>query len=266
MAPNPKRDKALKIEDLDANGVGIRSYQKKKVSDVPTLLFFHGGGFVVGDLETLDDFCKEIAYRADVRVVSSNYPLAPEHPFPEGVESAYETAVWVYENLDVNHLTVGGSSAGANIAAVVCAMAWVRKGPPIESQILLCPCTDFHMIEPSCQEMAEGYNLTLEQMQWFRGKYMASEEQWDHPYASPLLAKNLSGLPRALVVTAQLDPLCDQGRLYAQRLKDAGVESVDSYYEGMVHGFMTIAPDTAAKEKCLNEIADWLTVEVPVQA
>lgn len=217
-------------------------------SALPCLVFFHGGGFVIGGLDTHDVLCRTLANEAAVRVVSVDYRLAPEHPHPAAVEDSFAALEWVEANagrlgIDPNVIAVGGDSAGGNLAAVVSLMARDRKGPAIAYQLLIYPVTDMSGTRQwgSRKEFAEGYFLEKKTMEWFEAQYLGDDEAArSAPTASPLLADNLAQLPPALVITAGFDPLRDEGAAYAQALKGAGNRAEHVNYEGMIHGFFNM--------------------------
>lgn len=247
-APPPEQvEQVAKVENRMISGadgdIPARIYWPSDAKDLPILVYYHGGGFVVCDLETHDGICRALTNKAETIVVSVDYRLAPEHKFPAGPEDCYAATKWVSENAsslggDASRLSIGGDSAGGNFAAVVALMAKERGGPSIDHQILLYPVTDNNLNSQSYLDNAEGYFLTREMMGWFWGHYV--EDDGLHPHASPLRADDLSGLPRALVITAQYDPLRDEGQAYAKRLVEAGVDVEEKEYAGMIHGFATM--------------------------
>ena len=217
-------------------------------SALPCLVYFHGGGFVIGGLQTHDVLCRSLANEAAVRVVSVDYRLAPEHRYPAAVEDCYAALEWVEGNagvlgIDPNAVAVGGDSAGGNLAAAVCILARDRKGPSVVFQLLIYPVTDMagSRIWGSREAFAEGYFLEKKTMDWFEAQYFGDDAAHrSEPAASPLLAENLKNLPPAYIVTAGFDPLRDEGKAFAEALKAAGnaVDYVD--YEGMIHGFFNM--------------------------
>ncbi len=226
--------------------IALRIYTPRGTAPFPLLVFFHGGGWVIGDIDTHDGMCRSLANGAGCVVVSVDYRLAPEHPFPAAPEDCYAATQWVAQNAaslqgDASRIAVGGDSAGGNLAAVVCLMARDRGGPKLDFQLLIYPATDLRMQSPSIDENAEGYMLTKRNMLWYRGHYLARDADKLNPLASPLLAKNLSGLPPTLIITAEYDPLRDEGEQYAARLTAAGVPVTVSRYSGMIHGFLSMA-------------------------
>ena len=239
-----------KIEDRKIPGpagdIPVRIYTPLDAkSDVlPSLVFFHGGGFVIGDLETHDDLCRCLANHGGCRVVSVDYRLAPEHPFPAAVDDCYAVTKWVAEHPAEfgihGPIAVGGDSAGGNLAAVVALLA-KTQGPTIAFQLLIYPVTQLGGPElPSMEENAKGYFLERESMQWFTRMYCPDAAHHGDPRLSPLRAADLSGLPPAYVVTAGFDPLRDEGKAYADKLDAAGVSVTYVNYPGMIHGFFSL--------------------------
>ena len=226
------------------------------------MVYFHGGGWVVCDLDTHDVVCRAIARRAEAVVVSVDYRLAPDHKFPAAVTDAYAATEWVAANaerlgIDPTRISVGGDSAGGNLATVVSLMSREKNGPSIALQALVYPVTDLSSFEtPSYREFAEGHHLSRVQMEWFRGHYLASPEDCGNPYASPLLARDLSGLPPALIITAECDPLRDEGEAYAKRLEEAGVTVTCTRYPGMIHPFFSLPGAIPQALDAIQQVAD----------
>ncbi len=226
--------------------IALRTYTPvdAKEAMLPALVFFHGGGFVIGDLDTHDDLCRCLANGSGCRVVSVDYRLAPEHPFPAAVEDCFAATKWVAEHageLGISGpIAVGGDSAGGNLAAVVAQLA-KTQGPAIAFQLLIYPVTQLGGPEmPSMEENAKGYFLERESMQWFTRMYCPDVSQQSDPRMSPLRAKDLAGLPPAYVATAGFDPLRDEGKAYADKLDAAGVSVTYVNYPGMIHGFFSL--------------------------
>lgn len=243
--------------------IPVRIYTPGGTPPFPVLVYFHGGGWVIGDIETHDNTCRELTNAAGCVVVSVDYRLAPEHKFPAPLDDCYAATCWVAEHApnigaDASRLAVGGDSAGGNLAAAVALMARDRGGPRITHQLLVYPVTDHSFETVSYRENAEGYLLTKQAMKWFWDHYLRSAEDGANPLASPLRSNNLGGLPPATVITAEFDPLRDEGEAYGHRLRGAGVDATVSRYEGMIHGFfgMTAAVDKA--REAMGEAANAL--------
>lgn len=223
----------------------------------PCLVYYHGGGWVFGDLDGVDSICRAVANRAGCKVVSVDYRLAPEHKFPAPFDDCYAALKWVANHgseigVDARRLAVGGDSAGGNLAAAVTIKARDERGPAIRHQVLVYPVTNHDFGTASYSSNAEGYLLTRAMMRWFWNHYLSSAEDGRNPCASPLIAQSLADLPPALVLTAEFDPLRDEGEAYAARLENAGVNVRLKRYEGLIHGFwqmpgvFPIALDAAA--------------------
>lgn len=205
-------------------------------------LYFHGGGWVLNSIDTHDDVGRRIAAASGCQIVNVDYRLAPEHPYPAAVEDAYAVLEWVATEgpklgIDPTAIAVAGDSAGGNLAAALCQMTRDRGGPPIAHQALLYPITDCDLTRPSYVRNAEGYFLTTSQMRWFWEHYCPDIDRRREPYASPLRG-DLTGLPPALIYTAEYDPLCDEGEAYAAALTTAGVPVTLRRMEGLIHAFI----------------------------
>lgn len=223
--------------------IPLRVYVPEGNGPFPVLVYYHGGGWVLCDLSVHDSVCTRLANGAHCLVVSVGYRLAPEHKYPAAAEDAYAALQWVVENAaglqgDPQRVAVGGDSAGGTLAAVVSLMARDRGGHRPVFQLLVYPVTDHNFDTPSYRENAEGVLLTRNDMQWFWGHYLASPEDGRQPYASPLRAADVSGLPPAMVATAEYDPLRDEGEAYAARLRQAGVPVALTRYDGLIHAFI----------------------------
>ncbi len=256
-----------KIQDLAAAGpagpIPLRAYTPEGSGPFPVVVYFHGGGWVVGNIESHDGTCRSLANASGCIVVSVEYRLAPEHKFPAATDDAYAAARWVSENADgfggnADRLAVAGDSAGGNLAAVVSLMARDRGGPRIAFQLLVYPVTDFNLDTQSYMDNAEGYFLTRQGMDWFWKHYLSEPSEGSHPHASPLQAESLSGLPPALVITAEYDPLRDEGEAYAERLKAAGVSADCTRYPGMIHGFFGMSQVLDKANDAIREAGDAL--------
>jgi acetyl esterase len=235
-----------------------RLYRPEGAGPWPTTVFLHGGGFVIGDLDTHDQVCRRLCRDAGTVVLSVDYRLAPEHPFPAGVEDALAATRWAATHLDElggdDRLAIGGDSAGGNLSAVV-AQAMPEK---ITAQLLIYPATDVAGDYPSRKENAEGYFLELSMMEWFFLHYVTDVEGLDahDPRLSPLRAVSLSGQPPAVVVTAEFDPLRDEGEAYADRLEAVGVTVERARYDGLIHGFVDMAAVSPSAERAVADTVE----------
>lgn len=245
-----------------AGDVPIRIYRPESSAPLPAVVYFHGGGWVVGDIEMTDAGCRILTNLAQCVTVSVDYRLAPEHRFPAAPEDCYAATRWIAENAgaisaDPARLAVSGTSAGASLATAVAMMARDRGGPRLCYQVLWYPATDATMDTPSHRNFATGnyYFLSRADMEWFWNYYLSSERDKTNPYCCPAAAKDMSGLPPALVITAEYDPLRDEGEEYAARLKRAGVPTRCSRYEGVTHGFVGMAPILAKGRQAIEEAA-----------
>src|SRR3954464_4521727 len=229
----------------------------------PCLVFFHGGGWVIGDLDSHDVVCRKLADEGQLIVVSVDYRRAPEHKFPAAVEDAIAATTWIAGNskslgIDQSRLMVGGDSAGGNLAAVVAIAARDGDGPAIAAQVLIYPAIDFALTHPSHQEPETSILLTHSVIRWFRDHYLNSAADVDDWRASPVRTKTLIGLPPAYVLTAGADPLRDEGDEYAHRLKQAGVPVATKHYPGQFHGFFTMGKLLQQANIAAGEIGVWL--------
>ncbi len=225
-----------------AGDIPVRVYTPAGDGPLPALVHFHGGGWVIGSLNSHDRQCRALANASGHVVIAVEYRLAPEHKYPAAAEDCLAVTEYVMAHpeefgIDGHRVAVGGDSAGGNLAAVVCQMMRDHGDPLPSFQLLVYPVTDHDFGTVSYRDNADGYLLTRASMEWFWNHYLHSAADGAQPYASPLRAEHLSGLPPALVITAEFDPLRDEGEAYAARLKEAGVAVAQTRYDGMVHGF-----------------------------
>ena len=237
-----------------------RVYLPKGSGPFPVLVYFHGGGWVIANLGTYDSSCRALTNAANCIVVSVAYRQAPEHKFPAAAEDAYAATQWVIANAaklkgDPMRVAVGGESAGGNLAAVTCLMARDRQGKMPVHQMLIYPIANYAFDTPSYQENANASPLNKAGMQWFWRQYLTSESDGSNPYASPLRAENLRGLPPATVITADIDPLRSEGQAYAQRLKEAGNAVKVTNYPSVTHEFFGMGAVVKKAKQAVNEAA-----------
>lgn len=247
---------------LPGREIGLRIYKPSNLSQqkLPAIVYFHGGGFVWGLAEFYDDPCSILAGRTQSTIISVNYRYAPEFPFPAGLNDCYESFCYIQKhatqfNVKGDDISVAGDSAGGTLAAAVCLRARDEKGPIIRSQLLIYPGLEYNLEKKSFREMGKDYILTTDLIDWFYSKYLPNKEDRTNPLAMPLNAKDLSRLPPALIITANYDPLCDDGSDYAARLRDAGNKVKLICYETMNHGFIVYGALSPVAQRNVEEIA-----------
>ena len=259
LAPKPPQVPEVRL--LAFENYSMRLYRPVANETLPALMYFHGGGWTIGDLDTHDVLCRQLAVGARCVVFSVDYRLAPEYPFPAAVDDCFAATRYVAENaaqLKISGIAVGGDSAGGNLAATVALLARDAGGPALAFQLLIYPATDQRMGSASHQRNGQGYLLTADSIRYFRGNYLPNERDWSDWRASPLLAKNHANLPPALLITAGYDPLVDEGRAYADKLRGAGAKVVYREFADMVHGFIlfggVIDTANAAVAECCSAL------------
>ena len=272
IVSNPEPPALASVAPLDipspAGTIPARVYTPNRLrkSDglSPALVFFHGGGWVIGNLETHDVVCRKLADAGETIVISVDYRLAPEHPFPAAVEDAIAATTWVAGQaqlgIDASRLFVGGDSAGGNLAAVVALAARDGDGPRLAGQVLIYPATDFSRRHASHREPETSVLLTHTVIGWFMNHYLGNADIADWR-ASPARASTLAGLPPAYVLTAGADPLRDEGDEYAARLKSAGVSVTYRHFPGQFHGFFTMGKLLPQAHVAADEIGAWLKAQ-----
>ncbi|MBO9549398.1 alpha/beta hydrolase [Pseudomonas sp.] len=252
------------VRDIEVGGaqgmLAARLYRPVLHERLPLLVFFHGGGFVIGNLDTHDNLCRTLAQETGAVVVSVAYRLAPEAPFPAAPHDCHAATLWLVEHaqalgVDAERLALAGDSAGANLAIAVSRLARERRGPAIRHQCLFYPVTDAACATASYAQFAEGYLLSRNMMRWFWGQYLEHPQQGEDPLASPLRDEHLQGLPATTLLTAEYDPLRDEGEAFAERLQAAGVSVRLERCNGMVHGFISMAPFVEAAARALQGAA-----------
>lgn len=268
LTPPPAQPTAVgAVQDRTIAGpdedIALRIYRPEESGAGGALVYFHGGGWVIGDLDSHDETCRRLCREAGTTVVAVHYRRAPETTYPGAVDDCFAATCWVAEHagelgIDGGRIAVGGDSAGGNLAAAVALMARDRGHPAIRFQLLIYPVTAADFGTASYRDNAEGYLLSRRAMQWFWDQYVPDTDQRNEPYAAPLMASNLAGLPPALVQTAEYDPLRDEGEAYAAALERAGVAVQQTRYDGLIHGFFGMQDAVAAARPALSEAAEAL--------
>jgi acetyl esterase len=258
-----KVDEVHSVEDLDADGVPIRVYRPVE-TDEPSmsLIYYHGGGWVVGSIETHEGITRALAKRAGIVVISVDYRLAPEHPYPAALDDAWKAASWVWSHAEElkllqENIGVGGDSAGGALATIV-ARKGRDLGMPFATQLLIYPATSTRADTQSWSLYSAGYGLTRDAMHWYWKQYIGEREGAQDPDISPGALQDLRRLPRAIVVTAEADILRDEAEAYAQRLFFTGIECEGYRYDGMIHGFLRMAGVVKRSNAALDELAESL--------
>jgi acetyl esterase len=269
-ALQPDPEEVAEVRELAAAGpagrIPLRLYRGKGSDTArpqPALIYFHGGGWVIGDLESHDQICRALANAARLIVLAVDYRLAPENKFPAAVEDAVAATAWIAQHaadlgVDRGRLAVGGDSAGGNLAAVVALTARDRADPQIGAQLLIYPGTDMGMDRASHHRHAEQLPLTRAAIRWFVAHYLNDAREAEGWRASPLKAAHFRGLPPALVITAGFDPLCDEGDAYAEALKRDGVVVTHRRFAGQIHGFLTMGRIIDDAQRAVGVCADTL--------
>jgi acetyl esterase len=269
LAEMRSTEPVAKTQDFEIDGpdgpIPMRLYEPDAEGPLPVLVYYHGGGWVIGSRDTHDGICTRLCNRADCLVLSVDYRLAPEHPFPAAVEDSYAALEWAARHApdiggDPERLAVGGDSAGGNLSAAVTLLARDQDGPEVAHQLLIYPAVATPAVHdfPSYEENGEGYFLEAESMAWFYDHYVGSRVNARNEYLAPLLVDDLSGLPPATVVTAGFDPLRDEGKEYAERLADAEVPAELLHYEGLIHGFANMTDFISGAADAVDEMSERL--------
>lgn len=253
--------------DISSTKIPVRIYTPEGGSKLPIIIYLHGGFWIAGNLDASDNVCRKLSKNTKAIVVSVDYRLAPENPFPAGINDVYNLIQWTYKNAesingDAKHIAVAGDSSGGNLAAAVSQMIRDKGGPHVTCQVLIYPSTNISELNSkSWSQLSNDFNISREDMEKYISLYIPKKEDRKSPYASPLLAKDFRGLPHALIITAEIDPLRDEGEAYAEKLKKAGDEVVVTRYKGCIHGFLTMDKISREGEKALNEISLYLQKE-----
>ncbi|WDZ83012.1 alpha/beta hydrolase [Micromonospora cathayae] len=254
------RDTSLPGPDGD---LPIRIYRPAGDGPLPTLVYFFGGGWTLGSIDTADGICRRLANLVPCQVITVGYRLAPEHRFPAAVLDCHAATAWIAAHADAlgvdpDRIAVGGDSAGGNLAAAVTLLARRDGTPPLAGQLLVYPNTNYRDETDSMRTSDDPYLFNRTSVGWYWNHYLADPADGRNPLASPLLAEDLGGLPPALVITAEYDPLRDEGERYAHRLREAGVPTELTRYDGMIHGFFAMSGVLDGGRRALDQAAGWL--------
>ncbi len=253
-----------KVVSKKGHQIPIRVYRPNDKKKLPMLLYIHGGGFTAGNLETHDRPLRVLANRSGFLVIGIDYRLAPEHPYPAGLNDCYEVLQWLSDNAEIingnaEQIYIGGDSAGGNLAAVTTLMARDKNGPSIKGQLLIYPNTDLTLDSTSWQELGDkGYILTKKAMSANVAMYTSDDQSINHEYVSPLKSDNLSKIPETLIITAGFDPLHSEGEAYVQKLKSAKVKVTHWHYDGQVHGFFQMGAAITEGDQLITRICQFL--------
>lgn len=258
----------VRVEDhvINKGQLSVRCYRPEGDDAPPVILYFHGGGFVIGDVESYDGMCRDLCEKSRYIVVSVDYRRAPEHRFPAAADDAQAALAWLVDqaaslNISTDRLYIAGDSAGGNLAAVTTLAARDQFPGLVKGQLLIYPVTAHYAAGfASYDECAKGYLLTRKQMIWFWDTYLGSAyaSGYSDPRATPLDRDDLAGLPSTLVITAALDPLRDEGRAFVDKLRDVGVAVTHAEYEGCQHGFIGIMGPTESHNRAMEDMVAWL--------
>ncbi|MEV8374545.1 alpha/beta hydrolase [Kribbella sp. NPDC056861] len=247
---------------MEESGIPLRIYRPAGDGPLPTLVYFFGGGWTLGSIETSDGVCRQLANLVPCQVITVGYRLAPENPFPTAVNDCHRATQWIAAHavelgVDVARIAVGGDSAGGNLAAATTLLAR-ESGPALAAQLLVYPNTLYGSDTASMRAGDDPYLFNRTSVNWYWQHYLTDEADGTNPLASPLLAASHAGLPPAFIITAEFDPLRDEGEFYAEKLYAAGVPTELTRYDGMAHGFYTMSGVLPTARKALTESAGWL--------
>ncbi len=247
--------------------IPVRIYTPKDGSNLPIIIYSHGGFWIAGNLDTHDNVCRKLSQNTKAIVISVDYRLAPENPFPAALDDVYNVLQWTYANAgsingDKKHIALAGDSAGGNLSTAVSLIARDKNGPQITCQVLIYPSTNISELNSnSWSYFANNFNLSIKDMEKYISLYVPKKEGRKSPYASPLLAKDVKKLPDTLVITSEIDPLRDEGEAYAKKLKESGIQVNITRYNGVSHGFIQMDKITNKADEALNQISLYLQKE-----
>jgi acetyl esterase len=253
--------------EINNDKIPVRIYTPKEGEILPIIIYLHGGSWFSGNLEVYDNLCRKLSKNTNAIVISVAYRLAPENPFPDGLNDVYNTLKWTYENAeningDKKRIAIAGDSAGGNLSAAVSLMARDQKGPRITCQVLMYPATNpSDLTSQSWHNFSNAFNVSNKDMEKYISLYVPEKEDRKNQYVSPLLAKDFRGLPDTLVVTVEIDPLYDEGEAYASKLKEAGNEVNIISVSGIPHGFITMDKITHKADETLNQVSVYIKNE-----
>lgn len=252
---------------INSEKIPVRIYTPESSTKLPIVIYSHGGFWIGGNLDTHDSICRKLSQNTKAIVISVDYRLAPENPFPAAVNDVYNILQWAFINAgsingDEKHIAIAGDSSGGNLSAATSMMSRDKNGPHIACQVLIYPSTNiFELNSNSWSYFSNFFNISKGDMEQYTSIYVPRKEERKSPYASPLLANDFSKLPDTLVITAEIDPLRDEGEAYAKKLKEAGVQTNVTRYKGVIHGFITMNKLTNKSDEALNQISLYLQKE-----
>jgi len=255
------------VININSYKIPVRIYTPHGKGKLPVIIYSHGGFWIAGSVDTHDGVCRKLSNKTNAIVISVNYRLAPENPFPAAVNDIYSVLQWTYKNAesingDKKHIAIAGDSSGGNLSAAVSLMARDKSGPPITCEVLIYPPTNIYKLNSnSWSYFSKSINLSIQDMQKYISLYVPRKADRQNPYASPLLAKNFSNLPDTLMIVAQIDPLHDEAIAYADKLKTAGTKVKINEYNGVPHGFITMGKITNKSAEALNDISSYIIKE-----
>lgn len=253
--------------EVNSEKIPVRIYTPVDGDILPIIIYSHGGSWIAGNLDTHDNVCRKLSQNTKAIVISIDYRLAPENPFPLALDDVYNVLQWTNKNAksingDENHIAVVGDSAGGNLSAAVCLMAKDKNGPKVTCQVLIYPSTNLYELNTkSWSDFSNDFNISKEEMEKYISLYVPQKEDRKNPYVSPLLGNEFKQLPDALVITAEIDPLRDEGEAYFNKLNEAGIKSKIIRYNGVTHGFITMDKITNKADEALNQISLYLQSE-----
>lgn len=253
--------------DVNSEKVPVRIYTPEDEEMLPIIIYSHGGSWIAGNLDTHDNVCRKLSQNTKAIVISVDYRLAPENPFPAGLNDVYNVLQWTHNNAksingDENHIAVAGDSAGGNLSAAVCLMVKDNNGPHITCQVLIYPSTNINELNTqSWSDFSNDFNISKEEMDKYISLYVPQKEDRKNPYVSPLLADEFNQLPDTLVITAEIDPLRDEGESYGNKLQKAGIQTEVIKFNGVTHGFITMDKITDKADEALNQISSYIKNE-----